>query len=90
MAALTAIPGPCGRGLEAEEIHELAGPDVGLGVEAELLLAMEARDVLVEPRASLRRHVDPELRTDVDVAVQPGTSQAVPLGRLAARRRILG
>ena len=90
MAALTAIPGPCGRGLEAEDIHELAGPDIGLGVETELLLGADARDVLVEPRASLRRHVDPELRTDVDVAADQAPARAVPVGRLATRRRILG
>jgi len=47
-------------------------------VEPELLLASEPRHVLVEPRARLRRHVDPELRTDVHVAVGPGTGQRRP------------
>jgi len=40
-------------------------------VEPELLLASEPRHVLVEPRARLRRDIDPEVRTNVDVAVRP-------------------
>jgi hypothetical protein len=31
-------------GLQAEDLHELAAPDVGLGAEAELLLGVEAGD----------------------------------------------
>ena len=34
MAALTAIPGRCGRGLQAEDLLDHAGPDVRLGIEA--------------------------------------------------------
>ncbi len=44
---------------QTEDLHELAGADVRLGVEAELLLRPEAGDVRVEPRARLRRHLDP-------------------------------
>ncbi len=29
MTVLTVIPGPCGATLQAEDLHELAGPDVG-------------------------------------------------------------
>jgi len=34
--------------VQTEDLHEHAGPDVWLGVEPELLLGVEARDVLVE------------------------------------------
>jgi hypothetical protein len=37
-----------GCGSQTEDLHELPGADVGLGVEAELLLAAEPGDVLVE------------------------------------------
>ena len=62
-------------GSQTEDLHELAGPDVGLGGQAELLLTPEAGDVMVEAVASLAGHVDAELRPDVDVAVVPGAGQ---------------
>jgi hypothetical protein len=67
-----------GRGLEADDLHELAGSHIGRRVEAELLFGAEAGDVLIEPRPRLRRHVDPELRTDVDVAVGSGPRECGP------------
>ena len=45
--------------LDADDLLDTTRADVGLGVEAELFLCPEARDVLVEAVAAIGTHVDP-------------------------------
>src|SRR3954463_7378652 len=85
MAAYGGQSAPSGE-LDADDLLDLAGADVGLRVEAELLLTAEAGDVLVEAAARFRRDIDPVLlpREDLDIAAvdeQPGAR----LGRRPVR-----
>ena len=61
---------PARRGLDADHLLNATRADIGLRIERELLFCTEAGDVLVEPRPSLRRHVDPVLLAgeNLDVA----------------------